>query len=448
MSAGLHMPFSDTRLTESEVVESIAAAAERLPAPDDARFAAFVDRFAGCRAVLLGESTHGTAEFYDARAAVTRRLVEQHGFNIVAVEADWPDAASIDRYVRQLPAPEHQEPPFRRFPTWMWRNTSVESFVEWLRTHNAALPRERRAGFFGLDIYSMGSSIATVLGYLNRIDPSGAQAARERYGCLMPWRADPALYGRAVLTGRARDCEDEVTAQLQALLEKRLQYAARDHGAFFDAAQNAHLVTSAEQYYRLMYYGGPDSWNLRDTHMFETLTRLLDTHGPDARAVVWAHNSHIGNARATAMGRDHGEVNIGGLCRARFGHDVALIGLSTDSGTVAAASDWDGPMEVMNVVPARPDSYEALLHRTGIDRCVVDLREDVHPEARTLLSVSRQERFIGVIYRPDNEFASHYAFACLPQQFDALLWFDRTRAVQPLPTAIRRGVGDMYPFGL
>lgn len=339
MNNGLHLPFSDQLLTESEVIEVIAAAAQRLPDTDDPSFAALIDRFADCRVVLLGESTHGTAEFYEARAAMTRRLIQRHGFNIVAVEADWPDAATIDRYVRQLPPSVHQEPPFRRFPTWMWRNTSVERFVEWMREHNARLPMDQRAGFFGLDIYSLGSSIATVLSYLERVDPQAAKAARERYGCLLPWRADPASYGRAVLSGRARDCENEVMAQLQTMLEKRLDYALQDRQSFFDAAQNAHLVASAEQYYRLMYYGGPDSWNLRDTHMFETLIRLLDTFDHKARAVVWAHNSHIGNADATAMGRDHGEINIGSLCRSRFGQDVALIGLSTDSGTVAAASD-------------------------------------------------------------------------------------------------------------
>ncbi len=448
MTSALHDPMTGQVLADTDIVERVAEAAERLPAIEDPAFAAVVDRFADCRVVLLGESTHGTAQFYDARAAFTRRLIERHGFRLVAVEADWPDAAAIDRYVRQLPAAEHQEPPFRRFPTWMWRNTSVEALVEWMRGYNAQRAPDQRAGFFGLDIYSLGSSIATVVSYLNRVDPEGAREARERYGCLLPWREDPSRYGRAVLSGRTRDCEDEVIAQLQALLEKQLDYAMRGREPFFDAAQNAHLVASAEQYYRLMYYGGPESWNLRDTHMFDTLARLLDTYAPGAKAVVWAHNSHIGDADATAMGRDHGETNIGRLCRARFGKDAALIGFSTSRGTVAAASDWDGPMQVMDIVPARADSYEALFQRTGIDRCFVDLREGMHEQARALLTVPRQERFIGVVYRPDTEFASHYAFACLPQQFDALAWFDRTDAVKALPTAARSGMPETYPFGL
>ncbi|MBY4896125.1 erythromycin esterase family protein [Cupriavidus sp. AU9028] len=448
MNPSLHEPTSGQAVPESDLIERIASAAERLPAMESSAFGTAVDRFANCRVVLLGEASHGTLEFYEARAALTRHLIEHHGFNIVAVEADWPDAAVLDRYVRQLPAPEHQEPPFRRFPTWMWRNTCVERFIEWMRQYNADRSPEQRASFHGLDIYSLGSSISTVLGYLNDVDPDAAHQARERYGCLLPWRGNPSAYGLAVLSGRARDCEDAVTAQLQALLQKRLDYAGTGHEPFFDAAQNAHLVASAEQYYRLMYRGGPDSWNLRDTHMFDTLARLIEIGRPNARAVVWAHNSHIGNAQATAMGRDHGEVNIGQLCRERFGAQAALIGLSTSGGTVAAASDWDGPMEIKTVVPARSDSYEALFHRTGIDRFLLDLREGQHEDMRTLLTVPRQERFIGVIYRPDTEFASHYAVACLPEQFDALLWFDTTRAVDALPTGMRAGVPDTYPFGV
>jgi erythromycin esterase-like protein len=433
---------------ELDIVQLIAESAQRLPTPGDEDFAAVLERFADHRVVLLGESTHGTAEFYDARAAITRHLIERHGFTLVAVEADWPDAASVDRYVRGRPATGHVEPPFRRFPTWMWRNTSVERFTEWLRQHNAGLPEARRAGFFGLDIYSLGSSMASVLGYLDDIDPDAARAARERYGCLSPWRAAPADYGHAVLTGSYRDCQEQVIAQLKSLLENRLDYALAGREQFFDAAQNARLVAAAEQYYRLMYQGSAASWNLRDTHMFETLERLLDAWGPQAKAVVWAHNSHIGDADATAMGRDHGELNIGCLCRARFGDTAALIGLSTATGTVAAASEWDGPMERKTVLTPRSDSYEHLALRTGLDRCLIDLREDVNPEMRAALMSPRQERFIGVIYRPDTEFHSHYAFASLPQQFDALLWFARTQAVEPLPTGARHGVPDTYPFGL
>ncbi|HEX5539128.1 MAG TPA: protein-L-isoaspartate(D-aspartate) O-methyltransferase, partial [Methylophilaceae bacterium] len=343
----------------------IADAAEPLPEFWHPDFANAFERFADKRIVLLGEASHGTAEFYRARALITQRLIEKHGFSIVAVEADWPDAAAVDRYVRHRPAPASSEPPFRRFPTWMWRNTEVEAFTEWLRAHNEKLPPAQRAGFYGLDMYNLSGSIAAVLGYLDRVDPEAARVARERYGCLTPWQKDPAVYGRAVLSHQYHKCEEEVVAQLRDLLEKQFDYTRQDGAQFLDAAQNARLVAAAERYYRIMYYGSAQSWNLRDTHMFETLSNLLDAQGPQAKAVVWAHNSHIGNAAATDMGRVRDEVNIGQLCRERFGDEAALIGFGTYTGTVAAATDWDGPMEIKRVKPARGDSYEYLAHQSG-----------------------------------------------------------------------------------
>ena len=426
----------------------IAETAEPLPDFNDEDFARQFDRFGDRRVVLLGEASHGTAEFYRARALITQRLIEKHGFNIVAVEADWPDAAAVDRYVRHRPAVAHAEPPFRRFPTWMWRNTEVEAFTEWLRTHNETLPAERRAGFFGLDMYNLSGSIAAVLDYLSRVDPEAARIARERYGCLTPWQKDPAVYGRAVLSRQYQKCEEEVVAQLRDLLSRQLDYAREDGAQFLDAAQNARLVAAAERYYRVMYYGSAQSWNLRDTHMFETLTNILDAQGPQAKAVVWAHNSHIGNAAATDMGRVRDEVNIGQLCRERYGEAAALIGFGTHSGTVAAASDWDEPMEIKQVRPAREDSYEYLAHSSEVPRFLLDLRPGQHELLRERLRRPRLERFIGVIYRPETELQSHYAAASLSEQFDAYVWFDETSALTPLPTAQRAGVADTYPFGL
>jgi erythromycin esterase-like protein len=434
-------------------VDAIRAAAEPLPAFDDAGFGALFDRFAGAKVVLLGEASHGTSEFYRARDAITRRLVAEHGFNIVAVEADWPDAASIDRYVRHRRARadagrSDAEPAFRRFPTWMWRNAEVEAFVEWLRAHNEAQPRERRAGFFGLDLYSLNKSIRAVLDYLDRVDPEAAAVARQRYGCLTPWANEPAAYGRLALTRGFAPCEKPVLEALRELLQSQLEYAGHDGTEFLDAAHNARLVRNAEAYYRAMYYGSAESWNLRDTHMFETLELLLATSGDDARAVVWAHNSHIGDARHTEMGSARGELNIGQLCRERFGDEAALVGFGTHTGTVAAASDWDAPMEIKQVRPSLPDSYERLCHDAGIDRALLDLREGVHPALRGELLPTRLERFIGVIYLPQTERWSHYADASLPRQFDAWAWFDETRAVEALPTTPRPGVPDTYPFGL
>jgi len=423
-------------------------AAERLPDPDDPAFGRLIDRFADARVVLLGEATHGTSEFYRARAAITRRLIEQHGFGIVAVEADWPDAAAIDRYVRHKAPAAATEPAFRRFPTWMWRNLEVHDFVDWLRAHNERLDPARRAGFFGLDIYNMSASIRAVINYLDKADPEAAGVARERYGCLTPWQKDPATYGRAVLTAGYAKCEAPVVAMLRDLFDKQVEYRRHDGESFLDAAQNARLVASAERYYRIMYYGATESWNLRDRHMFETLELLLAWHGERSKAVVWAHNSHVGNAAATDMGLVRGEINIGQLCRERFGQAAALIGFGTDRGTVAAASDWDGPMEIKQVRPAHRDSYERLCRDSGIDRFLVDLREGRAPELRAGLAYPRLERAIGVIYRPETELASHYFDASLPQQFDAYMWFAETHAVRPLPTAPREGVPETYPFGL
>jgi len=426
----------------------ISESAEPLPDFDTPAFGALFDRYAAARVVLLGEATHGTSEFYRARAAITRRLIERHGFTIVAVEADWPDAAAIDRYVRHRPAQPGAEPPFRRFPSWMWRNAEVEAFVEWLRRRNESVPPARRAGFYGLDMYSLSTSIAAVLDYLDRVDPEAAAVARRRYGCLEPWQQDPAVYGRAVLNEGYGACEEGVVAQLRELLAKRLEYAGRDGGQFLDAAQNARLVAAAERYYRVMYYGSAQSWNLRDTHMFDTLEHLLAAHGPRSRAVVWAHNSHIGNAAATEMGRVRDELSVGQLCRERFGHAAALLGFGTYAGTVAAAADWDGPMEIKPLRPAREDSYEYQMHQAGMPRFLLDLGSGRRDGLRAALSEPRLERFVGVVYRPETELHSHYAEATLPEQFDGYVWFDQTVAVIPLASQLRAGIPQTYPFGL
>jgi protein-L-isoaspartate(D-aspartate) O-methyltransferase len=439
---------AEARPRPESLLELIRRAAEPLPDFDDPAFGALFDRFADAKVVLLGEASHGTSEFYRARAAITKRLIEKHGFTSVAVEADWPDAATIDRYVRHGEPRDDAAPAFRRFPTWMWRNTDVEAFVGWLRAHNADLPAGRRAGFYGLDLYSLGDSMRAVIDYLDTVDHKAAQIARERYGCLTPWQKDPAAYGRMALSDEYKSCEKAVVAMLRDLLGKRLDYVAHDGERFFDAAQNARLVADAERYYRFMYYGSAESWNLRDRHMFETLEHVLQSKGKGAKAVVWAHNSHIGDARHTEMGSVRDELNIGQLCRERFGSDAALIGFGTDRGTVAAASDWDGPMEVKKVLPARADSYERLVHDADVPRCLLDLREKAHIALHAQLTEPRLERFIGVIYRPDTERWSHYAEASLPQQFDAYVWFDETTAVTPLPTRVLEGIDETWPFGL
>jgi protein-L-isoaspartate(D-aspartate) O-methyltransferase len=429
--------------------ELIRDAAEPLPDLDDPAFGALFDRFADARVVLLGEASHGTSEFYRARAAITQRLIEEHGFTIVAVEADWPDAAVIDRYVRNRPERAGEEAAFQRFPTWMWRNTDVQAFIRWLRSRNAAVEPERMAGFYGLDLYNLGGSIRAVIDYLDDVDPEAASVARERYGCLQPYAKNPQGYGRMAITRGYAQCEQPVVQMLRELLQKRAEYVGEDGDEYLDAAANARLVKNAEAYYRVMYHGAAESWNLRDTHMFETLCQLLDAKGPEAKAVVWAHNSHIGNAAHTEMGQVRDELNIGQLAKEKWGEQARLIGFGTHTGTVAAATDWDDPMEVKPVRPSIAGSYERMSHDSGVERFLLDMRQGQNEEVVEALLEPRLERFIGVIYRPETERWSHYAQAVLPNQFDAWVWFDETQAVTPLDGAEQpAGEEEMYPFGL
>lgn len=437
---------SDASLKEA--VKILVEHGEPLPPiADQQAFGAMFDRFADAKVVLLGEATHGTSEFYRARAAITRHLIEHHGFNIVAVEADWPDAARIDAYVRHRHVPDTEAAAFERFPTWMWRNEEVADFVNWMRDYNKEHAEERRVEFRGLDVYSLNSSIRSVLDYLDKVDPEAARDARGRYGCLSPWQSDPARYGRAVVTGQKKPCDEALLRQLQTLLDKRMDYLRAESGeAFFDAVQNAKIVHAAEHYYRIMYEGATESWNLRDRHMFETLQSLL-ARRDDAKAVIWAHNSHIGNASATAMGWQ-GEFNIGELCRNAYRGEAVLIGFGTDRGTVAAADDWDEPMQVKTVLPSRPDSHERLFRETELRCSLTDWRENLQADLKEILSRPRLERAIGVVYRPDTELYSHYFEAILAEQFDAFVWFEETRAVTPLSHAHGKGMPETYPFGL
>lgn len=430
----------------------IAGAAEPLPDIDDPRFGAMFDRFADARVVLLGEASHGTSEFYRARAAISRRLIEHHGFNVVAVEADWPDAATVDRFVRDRPWRAGELKAFDRFPTWMWRNREFDEFIRWLGKHNRNRTAERMCGFYGLDLYNLSGSMRAVIDFLEREDPELARLAHRRYGCLDPWAEEPQLYGRnALIEGYAR-CEVGVVQMLKDLLARQIDCFAEECEEWLDAAANARLVKDAEAYYRVMYHGAAESWNLRDTHMFETLGMILDAK-PDSRAIVWAHNSHIGNAAFTEMGMSRGELNIGQLAKEKFGHEARLIGFGTHSGTVAAADDWDEPMKVKQVRPSLPDSYEWASHDSGLPSFLLDLRQaETDGAVREALMEPRLERFIGVIYRPETERWSHYGEAILPKQFDAWIWFDQTRAVTPLPGEEKPGgqahEDETYPFGL
>jgi protein-L-isoaspartate(D-aspartate) O-methyltransferase len=423
----------------------VADACEPFQDIEQANLEPLLQRIGDARVVLLGEATHGTREFYRMRARITRELIERKGFTIVAVEADWPDAARIDHYVRDLEHPAPDWIAFTRFPTWMWRNHEVRELVDWMRERNWGMTAERRVGFYGLDLYSLHTSIAAIIAYLDETDPQSAAVARQRYGCLTPWESDPARYGYAAVTESYRSCEDEVAHMLQELLQRRMKLLEHDGERYFDAVQNARLITQAERYYRVMYYGGPHSWNLRDAHMFDTLRQVMESRGEDAKAVVWAHNSHLGDASATDMGA-RGEINLGQLCRETLGTDVYAVGFGTDHGTVAAASNWDEPMEIKEVRPSHERSYERVCHDSGVPQFLLALRPE--GDVRTALVEPRLERAIGVIYRPETELASHYFAAHLPLQFDEYIWFDETEAVRPLATHEVAGLPETYPFGL
>ena len=392
------------------------------------------------RIVLLGESTHGTHEFYHERARITRRLIEEMGFTVVAVEADWPDAYRVNRFVRGMGVDSSAAEAlrgFQRFPTWMWRNTDVLTFVDWLREYNEALSAgARRVGFYGLDLYSMYASMHEVVRYLEEVDPEAAQRARYRYGCFEQYGEDSQAYGFAAEVGASRSCENEAIQQLEDLRRRAADLASRDgripEDEYFYAEQNARLVQNAEEYYRSMFGGRISSWNLRDQHMWETLDSLLehfDAGGHRTRAIVWAHNTHVGDARATEMG-EQGELNLGQLARERRGAEVFNLGFSTYAGTVTAASNWDSPAERKRVRPGLSGGYEALMHETAIGDFFLCLRgnDDLVGE----LDSPRLERAIGVIYRPETERLSHYFQARLAGQFDALVHIDETRAVEPL----------------
>ena len=442
-----HRVMERARSEPQALPKILAASCELFDDIEEIDLAPLLERIGDARVVLLGEATHGSSEFYRMRARISRELITRKGFSFVAIEGDWPDAARIDHYVRHFEYPASEWQAFARFPVWMWRNEEVRDFVDWLREHNTHATPERRVAFHGLDLYSLYTSIRAILKYLDDVDPEVARVARERYGCLTPWQADPATYGQAALTGTYRTCESDVTDMLIELLEKRSSYTPRDGERFMDAVQNARLITNAERYYRIMYYGSRASWNLRDSHMFETMLNLFEHHGRDSKGIIWAHNSHVGDAAATEMSL-RGEFNIGQLCRKEFGRQAYSIGFGTNSGTVAAASNWDEPMEVKTIRPGLKNSYEKLCHDTGLSGFMLGLRDCLPAELERALSVPRLERAIGVIYRPETELASHYFQAVLTGQFDEYIWFDETSAVTPLEAMELEGLPDTYPFGL
>ena len=444
--------------TEVAVIRAEAVPVEEGTPADQVLF----DLVGDAQLVLIGEASHGTSEFYAARARITRRLIEDRGFGAVAAEADWPDAYRVNRYVRgggDDATAEEALRGFERFPTWMWRNAAVLDFVGWLREHNGRSGHDERAkaGFYGLDLYSLYRSVHEVVSYLDRVDPAAADRARKRYACFDQFSDDDAqVYGFAAAFGAGEECEREVVAQLVDLQRHAVEYARRDglmaEDELFYAEQNARTVRAAEEYYRTMFSGRASSWNLRDRHMADTLDALAGhltrQRGAPAKIVVWAHNSHLGDARATETAA-RGELNVGQLVRERHRGDCRLIGFTTYTGTVTAASDWEGPAERKWVRPALADSVEELLHEVGEKEFM--LRFSAASASADALRSARLERAIGVIYRPETERQSHYFRARLADQFDAVIYIDETRAVEPLERTARWQEGEApetYPFAV
>ncbi|HSV36104.1 MAG TPA: erythromycin esterase family protein [Ramlibacter sp.] len=406
---------------------------------------------------LLGEASHGTAEFYRERIRITQRLITEKQFTAVAVEADWPDAWRVNRYVRGLSEDEDAQAAlsgFQRFPSWMWRNTEVRDFIEWLREHNTGRGRHAQVGFYGIDLYSLFTSMQAVLKYLDSTDPEAAGIARARYACFDHAREDSQAYGYGASFGLSPSCEDEAVQQLRDMNRRAAQLRSTpglESDELFYAQQNARLVHNAEEYYRTMFRGRVSSWNLRDSHMVETV-QALDRHlaagSHPPRIVLWAHNSHLGDASATEMG-DQGEWNVGQLMRDRYGGDAVLVGFSTHHGSVTAATEWDEPPQHKRVRQGLPGSWEDVFHRTGVEEFLLPLRgNDAWPPQ---MSARRLQRAIGVIYRPDTERQSHYFHTRLPEQFDAMVHLDRTHALEPLdkgPVWTTLEPPETYPSGV
>lgn len=445
-------------MAQSEALQ-IRSIRENAHAVTDSRrdYEPLMELVGNSRFTLLGEASHGTHDFYHTRAQITQWLIKEKGYSAVAVEADWPDAHRVNRYVQgrsdDADAVEALGS-FKRFPTWMWRNTDVVEFVAWLREYNDDLPEgSRKVGFYGLDLYSLHASARAVLDFLDKVDPEAAQRARYRYACFEHFGEDTQAYGYAARFGLSKSCEDEVVNQLVEMQKRAADLANRDGhldpDAFFIAEQNARLVANAERYYRSMFESQIGSWNLRDQHMVETLDALVNHLGArSAKVALWAHNSHLGDARATQMGAS-GELNVGQLVRQRHGEDTVLVGFTTHTGTVTAASNWDGPAERKRVRAALSGSYESLFHAAGVSNFLLILRGATWLSG--VLNQEMLERAIGVIYLPESERVSHYFQARLANQFDAVIHLDETRAVEPLERTSQWEAGEFpetYPFAV
>lgn len=428
----------------AEVVQRISKAAQPFDQINNASLDELLTRIGDARIVLLGESTHGTSEFYEMRSRITQELILKKGFNYIALEADWPDMELLNRFIRHLPHGLIEKKAFNRFPSWMWKNEEFHALVGWLRHYNSKInDSQKPVNLYGLDLYNHYQSIDAVLSYLSQKDPQLAETAQKHYECLLSWGKNLSHYGLSAALGLGKNCEDEVAAILLKLLEGYANEKISDGESFFSIFQNAVAIINAEEYYRALYQSSVSSWNIRDQHMFETLETILALHNETAKIVIWAHNSHVGNAVATEMSQN-GEFNLGQLCKEKYGQEAYLIGFGTHKGTVAAASSWNGALEIKEIKASHPESVERLFHDSEIPSFFLPLQNEV----KEALTIELLYRAIGVIYIPENERRSHYLHTILPKQFDEYIWFDHTHAVTPLSLKTLPQTADLYPFGV
>jgi erythromycin esterase-like protein len=430
-----------------ELIQHVGQVASPLEGPAD--LGPLLERISDARYVLLGEASHGTSEYYQWRARLSQRLIREKGFSFIAVEGDWPDCYRVNRYVKGLPdsGTDAREvlDAFVRWPTWMWANEEVVGLAAWLRRHNDGLPEEQKVGFYGLDVYSLWGSLYAILGYLRKVDPSALPAARRAFQCFEPYGENVQEYARATALVPT-SCEDEVVALLKELRSKAPQYGAAGREEYFAAEQNALVLKDAEAYYRAMVRGGPESWNVRDRHMTETLDRLMRHHGPEAKAIVWEHNTHVGDARYTDM-VDDGMVNVGQLVRERHASEgVVLVGFGSYRGSVIAAREWEAPMEEMAVPPAREGSWEDVLHRAGEADKLLVFDEFLGADE---FFEEREHRAVGVVYHPEYEQYGNYVPTVLPRRYDAFCYIDETHALHPLHLRpAPELLPETYPWGV
>lgn len=435
--------------TPTPLFQSIKSRAKPLDEPKD--LAPLIQELSQSKIVMLGESSHGTHEFYEWRRLISEWLIKKHGFNFIAVEGDWPACWEVNQFVRgkQGKHSPHVLKAFNRWPTWMWGNQEIARLADWMRTHNESAPLENHVGFFGLDVYSFFESADTVLKLLKKISPSAAKVARIRYSCLDPFQKDERAYAKSLIHF-PEGCANEVSKNLQSVLKLRLELMKNQENSLFNIEQNARVVANAERYYRAMMHADEDSWNIRDRHMMDTLEHLLDHHGKEAKGIVWAHNTHIGDYRATDM-KEQGQVNIGGLAREKWGKEkVALVGFGTYRGTVTASTAWDGKTKSMPVPPGIPGSYEAAFHEVAESlkkpTFYISVRGKL-PAKDPLIEV-RGHRAIGVVYHPERERFGNYVPTSLANRYDAFLFIDETSALKALDLPFeRKDIPETWPGG-